>query len=564
MAEAQQVNPEMVCKINKNNNNKGFYVIMESKTNSLSKYYWGAGAILALGVLVIYGQVLIQLMQNLASDEDYSYGLILPFVSVYLVYLKWPQLKRTPWQPSWLGLVVMALALGLFLAGKLAAELYSTRVSFTLFIAGILLLIGGWRILRLLAFPLFLLILMLPLPGIITNNLTFPLQLISSRLSAMFLRALGYPLVLNGNVIDLGSRQLQVAAACSGLRYILSLLALGIIFCYFYQRRLWKGALLLISLVPAAILANALRVAAMGVYPSLQEGFLHGFTGWLIFIFCFGFLGLLNWFLNYMQPPTGAPLVQKPAAPPEAPPSRLPGTYRPFFLAGLAMIVLSGALVYTVGSPPRVPLLQRFDRFPLQIGPWQGQRTYMDPQIFQKTDADSYLEADYTSPERKSVSLYIAHFEKQAKPGGLGHNPGNCMTGIGWKTIASGVRDIAPGLPVNYLVLKRQMLSTPLLVYYWNIQQGHWLALGGHQERLLKFITIINAIRSHRSDWALIRLITPINHNINEANKRLTAFSHLLIPILPKFISSSFQYNTKNLTSTFGSIHKKPKYATNK
>jgi exosortase D (VPLPA-CTERM-specific) len=373
---------------------------------------------------------------------------------------------------------------------------------------------------------------MLPLPGIIMGALTLPLQLISSRLAAIFLRALGYPLLLQGNVIDLGVRQLQVVAACSGLRYILSLLALGIIYCYFYQRRLWKGALLLISLIPAAILANALRVAAMGVYPALQEGFLHSFTGWLIFIFCFGFLALLNWFLNYLQPLTEAALAEAAPAKGEGPPSRVPASYLPFLIAGLAMIVLGSILIYTVGSPQRVPLLQSFDHFPLQVGPWQGQRTYMNPQIFEKTDADSYFDADFSSPKKESVSLYIAHYEAQVSAGGLGHNPGNCMTGSGWKTLESGTTEIAPNLPANYLLLDRQ--GVRLLVYYWNIQQGQWGALSS--ARVYKLRTIINGLRRHRSDWALVRLITPVVSDKTAAEQRLNGFAHHLVPILPQFI----------------------------
>ncbi|MEJ2673466.1 MAG: exosortase [Deltaproteobacteria bacterium] len=303
---------------------------MESKPISLSNSSIVFGLILTLGVIVLFWPVLTQLVHQLASDEDFSYGLLLPFVSGYLVYLKWPEIRRTPWQPSWLGLAVMALALFFYMAGKLAAEVYTARFSFPLFIAGILLLFGGWKILRLLAFPLFLLIFMLPLPSIVTASITFPLQLISSRLAAKFLRLLGYPLVLQGNVIDLGVRQLQVVAACSGLRYILSLLALGIIYCYFYQRRPWKGALLLISLVPAAILANAFRVAAMGIFPALQEGFWHSFSGWLIFIFCLGFLALLNKAFNYLEPQTkGSLRAEDPSTKKERPPSRVHSSYTP-------------------------------------------------------------------------------------------------------------------------------------------------------------------------------------------------------------------------------------------
>jgi exosortase D (VPLPA-CTERM-specific) len=506
---------------------------MKSESQAISNFSLVAGVILTLGVLVVYWPFLTHLVQQLTSDEDFSYGLLLPIVSAYLVYLKWPEIRRSTWQPSWLGLVVMALALGLYLAGKLAVESYSVGVSLSIFIAGMLLLAGGWKILRLLAFPLLLLILMLPLPGIITSTLTFPLQLISSRLAAIFLRALGYPLLLQGNVIDLGVRQLQVVSACSGLRYILSLLALGIIYCYFYQRQLWKSAILLISLVPAAIIANAIRIAAMGIYPVLQEGFWHSFTGWLIFVFCFVFLAFLNQGLNYLKPEerASAPAQDAPSTG-ETPPPRPPSSYAPFLIAGLVMLVFSGALINTIGSPPRVPLLRSFDKFPLQIGDWQGHRTFMDPQIFEKTDADSYFDGDYTSPEKPSVSLYIAHYESQVSAGGLGHNPGNCMTGTGWKTLESGTTQIGPNMPVNYLLLERQ--GVRMLVYYWNIQQGKWEALSS--ARVYKFFTISNAIRRHRSDWALVRLITLVNSDKQAARERLAAFGQQLVPLLPQFI----------------------------
>jgi EpsI family protein len=156
----------------------------------------------------------------------------------------------------------------------------------------------------------------------------------------------------------------------------------------------------------------------------------------------------------------------------------------------------------------------------------------MDPQIFEKTDADSYLNADFSSPKKESLSLYIAHYESQVSAGGLGHNPGNCMTGTGWKTLESGTTQIAPNLPVNYLLLDRQ--GVRLLVYYWNLQQGQWEALSS--ARIYKLYTISNALRRHRSDWALVRLITPVDHNIEAARERLTSFAHLLVPVLPQFI----------------------------
>lgn len=505
---------------------------MESKTVFRSNSYLFFAATLALGVVLIYWPVLVNLVNQLSSDEDFSYGLLLPLVSAYLVYLKWPELRRESWRPSWLGLVIMALALILYMAGKLAAQFYSTRISFIMFTVGVLLLTGGWKILRQLAFPILLLVLMLPLPSIITGNITLPLQMISSHLAANFLMFLGYPLLLKGNVIDLGVRQLQVVAACSGLRYILSLLALGIIYCYFYQRCLWKAAILLISLVPSAILANALRVAGMGIFPALQQGFWHGFTGWLIFLFCFGFLSLINIILNYLQPQIASASVKDVPVNLRNEAVGQQTSHIPYFIAALGMIILSGVLVYTVAQPPPVPLLQSFDNFPLQLGPWKGHRVFMDPEIFEKTESDAYFDAAYTAPEQPQVSLYIAYYESQNSPSSLDHNPSLCMTGSGWKTLESGTQEIGPGLPVNVLLLRQS--GTTLLVYYWNMHQGNWMAL--KSSRLYKLHTLYRGLRLRRTDWALVRLITPVTTDKKSAEKRLIDFANKLVPIFPQFI----------------------------
>jgi exosortase len=177
------------------------------------------GLILAGAILWFYWPILVGLTKALLACKDYSFGLLLPLVGTYITYLKCPQIRRGPWQPSCIGLTVMGLPLIFYMAVKVPGKFYSTRISFVMFTAGIILLTGGWEILRQLAFPILLLVLKLPLLGIITSNLTLPLQRISSRLAANFLRFLDYPQLLNGNVIDLGVRQLHVVASCSKLRY---------------------------------------------------------------------------------------------------------------------------------------------------------------------------------------------------------------------------------------------------------------------------------------------------------------------------------------------------------
>ena len=191
--------------------------------------------LLLLGLVWVYRPVLTNLFSRLLSSEDYSYGLLLPVVSAYVVYLKWPQIRRLPWRPAWPGLMLLAAGMLLYLVGVLSTDLYSPTLAFILSLGGVTFLSGGWQALRLLAFPLVLLVFMIPLPQYLTQKLTLPLQLVSSRLATGLLHLIGVPAVRQGNVIDLGVRQLQVGAACSGLRYILALLALGIIFCYYFK-----------------------------------------------------------------------------------------------------------------------------------------------------------------------------------------------------------------------------------------------------------------------------------------------------------------------------------------
>jgi exosortase D (VPLPA-CTERM-specific) len=505
---------------------------MEVKNRSLPLVPLLLGGLLGLALLWFYGPVLYNLLISLAHDEDHSFGLLLPVVSAYLVYLKWPQIRRAPWRPSWWGLAIMVLGFSLYLVGELAADLFIPRLSFILVLTGVLGLVGGVKIIRLLGFPLVLLVLMIPLPAMVTKSLTLPLQLMSSRLAAAFLRALDVPLTLHGNVIDLGVRQVQVVAACSGLGYILALLALGIIFCYFCQRRPWKAAILLISLIPAAIIANALRVAAMGIFPSLQQRFWHSFSGWLIFLLCFGFLGLLNRMLNYLGAPRPAPTPAVAVTPgtPAAPGHNAPPSYLPYLISALALTLAVGPVVMRLGHASPTPVLQSFDNFPMQLGAWEGHWAPIAPKMVRATGASAHLNAEFRNGQEGLVTLWIAFYESQKKSRGSIHSPQYCLPGSGWQTLAAGIRYVKPGLPVRYMLMEQA--GTRLMVYYWYIQRGRWVA----SEYARKLFMGYDGLVSRRNDCALIRLITPVGHDLATARARLTSFARLLVPVLPQFI----------------------------
>ena len=474
---------------------------MSIKTKTLSTSVI-LGLLLFLALLWAYWPVFELLATKLLENEDFSYGLLLPLVSGYLVYLKWPQIRNLSLQPAWQGFIFLALGMLLYIVGEASTDLYSPSLSFVVSLSGILILFGGWNLIRLLWFPLFLLVMTIPLPNFLFQKLTFPLQMISSWLATGILQAIGIPAVRQGNVIDLGARQLQVVSACSGLRYILSLLALGMIFCYFYQRRPWKVVILLLSVIPAAIIANALRVAAMGVFPILQQdGFWHTFSGWLIFVFCFALLYLFNWVLSWGQGRTQESTdSQSPHQ--EVTQRSTRASLNTYLLAALLLVVFAGYGAHAIDKVSPVPLLQSFDNFPLQLGAWQGKRNYIDSAMLEATGATTYLDANFEDATLGPVSLWIAYYENQKVHGSV-HSPFTCLSGSGWLMKESTIIDVAPGLPVHCMVMEQG--SNKYVIYYWYLQRGRWLT----SEYLNKFYLSFDNLLSRRADGALIRLITP-------------------------------------------------------
>jgi len=213
---------------------------------------------------------------------------------------------------------------------------------------------------------------------------------------------------------------------------------------------------------------RALRVAAMGISPALQQGFWLSFSGWLILVFCLGFIVILDRLLSFRQPRVRKAAGQEPT-PEESAEDRPRPSYFPYLIAALVMVIVSGYGAQAVGNIAPVPLLQSFDNFPLKLGPWQGKRTYIDPAMLEATGANTYLEAKFFNPERSPVSLWIAYYENQ-KGGGSVHSPFTCLTGGGWSLVESGIRHLTPDLPVRYMVMEHG--GQKHLIYYWYLQRG--------------------------------------------------------------------------------------------
>ena len=248
-----------------------------------------AALLVCAGVVWLYSDVLSSLVRQWASDDDYSHGFFVLPLALYFCWERRDVLQRSPHRPSLFGLVLVAVSLFVFLAGVLGAELFLTRVSLIGVLGGAVLFIWGRDHFRTTLFPLAFLLLMIPLPAIVFNQLAFPLQLLASRLGETVIAAAGIPVLREGNVLHLASTSLEVAEACSGIRSLVSLLMLGVVLGYFTEERKTGRVLLALATVPIAIVANAARVAGTGLAshwmgPAAAEGFFHGFSGWLVFL----------------------------------------------------------------------------------------------------------------------------------------------------------------------------------------------------------------------------------------------------------------------------------------
>jgi exosortase len=257
---------------------------------------WLAWSSLIAGLLAfLYAAVLQGLVLQWWSDPDYGHGFFIPVLAVYILWRRRHELLATEVRPANFGLVVVAAGICLLFLGSLGAELFTSRISLLVVGMGLILFLGGWKVLQAVSFPVAFLIFMIPIPAILYSEITFPLQLLASRLAGSWLELVHVPVLRDGNVLVMSNYSLEVVEACSGIRSLVSLVALAVAYGYFAERRLWVRFLLALLMVPVAIFTNAGRIVIAGVSahrfgPSAGDGFLHQFWGWLIFVTALVFL----------------------------------------------------------------------------------------------------------------------------------------------------------------------------------------------------------------------------------------------------------------------------------
>jgi len=529
--------------------------------SSLRLESWVRFALYSLLLLGVYYSALSYLV-HLWQRDDYTYCYLIPVVVIYLIWEKRNTLASIISETSWNGLIPIIFGLALFWVGELGGEYYTLFVSFWLVLVGLCWIHLGWGKLKTISFAFIVIVTAFPPPEFLYNKISVKLQLISSELAVAMMQLYGMSAYREGNVIDLGFTQLQIVDACSGLRYVIPLIVLGLLFAYFFKARFWKRAVLVISTVPLAIVTNSIRVALTGILheawgPEVSAGFFHYFSGAFIFVlslaFLIGEMKVLSFKSQVLSKGDATKRTNEKTTRVASDDSQrqqrktsnlklktkstFAALFQPHFLA--ASVLLTATLIVSHGIEFRekIPIKQSFEQFPTRVGEWTGVRETMDQRIIDELDLSDYVIVDYLDPQDTHVNLYVAYYESQRKGESI-HSPATCLPGSGWNFKEAGEATIPlPGhdgrfMPVNRAFM--QKVDQRQLAYYWFPQRGRVLT-NAYQ---LKLFAFWDALTRQRTDGALVRLITPVyeSEELKDAESRLQEFVRDVLPVLAEYI----------------------------
>jgi exosortase len=280
---------------------------LTSPSGAPARLGWLPYASIALLLVVLYYRVAIKLVYDWSTIPDYSHGFLVPLFAAFLVWDKRKVIQATPIRQSWFGVPLILFSIAVLILGVYGVELFTSRLSFLFLMTGLIWTFFGWAMVRTLRFPLLVLVLAIPFPAILFNQITFPLQLLASRIASDILPLLGVPTLHEGNVIELPVMKLEVAEACSGIRSLMSLFTLAVFYGYFLERTNRRRVLLALTSIPIAVAANVARIVGTGLCvqywdPEKALGFFHEFSGWVMFVISLACLYLVHRAMQLISP----------------------------------------------------------------------------------------------------------------------------------------------------------------------------------------------------------------------------------------------------------------------
>jgi exosortase D (VPLPA-CTERM-specific) len=500
-------------------------------------------ALLGLFFLAAYWVPLKGLWHVWMTNEDYSYGPLIPLVTLYLLWDRRAELARVETAGCWRLLPALIAMLALSLYGVLGSSGNIALPSLPILILVFTAFCFGTRLARRLLLPLGFLIFMVPVPAVLERTLGLYLKSVSTVLGGAVVRACGIPVFVSGNLIDLGVIQLQVVDACNGLRYLYPLIALGVLYADRFERVTWKRLCCVAATVPIAILINGLRIGITGILANrfgkdAAEGFFHDFTGWAMFLVAFAFLALTGRLLA-LFPPKG-PLGGEPGLPEVAGVAAPAAAPRGPYLTSLLLLLVVGAFTWSTGALPPVRLKGGMAAFPTEMAGWRGASLGVDPAMVALSGAEDAFLGEYRDPKGgAAVSLYLgyrgsAFLENE----NFFHSPTVCLPVSGLKVVENRVRSIAGdpvwgALQVNEMVLEDA--GSRMVVYFW----FHTKSRESSDKDLNRFHLTLHALARDNTYDMFLRPITFLapGESLQAGEERLDRFVRELSPTTRRFIA---------------------------
>ena len=512
------------------------------ETAAKNRMLWITLAVMtAAFILQYYGDILR--MTGRWDNEDFSYCYLVPLLFAYLIFTGRESLKAVDVKSSWYGLPVIIFSCMIYLAGNMGSVETLGAISIWITVTGTTLLILGPAVIRKLVFPFIILAFIVPLPPFINKLLTFKLKLASSSISVKLMQMTGISVFREGNIIDLGVTQLQVVDACSGLRYVYPLLLMGFVFAYLFHKKWWQRTLVILATIPVSVLSNALRIAITGyltvnISREMADGFFHGFSGWLIFMFSFIVLFFISKLIKFLSRKAGT--VQQHKVTDEKKKIRtfdMSNVKIFYVLISILISISAWGFKTSLAASQVIPGRESFKSFPEQIGDWAGKKSYLSRDVLDSLWADDYVQIYYINIKTGDrLLLFIPYYEYQGSRH-TAHAPESCLIGSGY---APKQRDIIKKEfpePFGKVLIGRMVLEKDdqrLLSNYWFQMRGRIIS----NAWVNKWFLLRDAIIKRRTDGALVRIEMPVRgtRSVEEAQQIMDSFTGELMKILPVYI----------------------------
>ncbi|MGK0442735.1 MAG: exosortase D (VPLPA-CTERM-specific) [Pseudohongiellaceae bacterium] len=525
---------------------------MTNNESTPANSYHGLLWVLLLAAFALLGVVFQSGLAEMVKDwelDEYSHGYMIPMVALYIIWQKQQQLPVLTQSGAWLGVLGTLLGLLAYFMGEMATVYEVVQYGFLLCVFSVFLSFFGWRSTALVWVAFAYLIFMVPLPQFVYKALSSELQLVSSSIGVYVIRLFNISVFLEGNVIDLGSYQLQVVEACSGLRYLFPLMSFGFLIAYLFKAPFWQRALLFLSTIPITVLMNSFRIGLIGVTVEywgieMAEGVLHDFEGWVIFIGCLGVLVIEMTLLHKLSKST---LNMWDRVDLDIPDEMVKlsdfsinwQSQRPFIVCLVLILAALAGKQFIETREERVMDRVSFKQFPLYHEKWIGRENGLEDNILGELKLTDYVMANYkikSSPI--PVNLYVAYYQSQ-RQGAAIHSPRTCLPGGGWEFKGLD-QEIIPGvthmsgqpLEVNRVIIRKD--TSAQLVYYWFEQRGRNIT----NEYEAKWFVFWDALTQNRTDGALMRVIVPVIDIKDMAASEQLAIKFIqdFYPLIPTYI----------------------------